>query len=138
MIFSGDDSNHNSGITGSQSFIMNLNNYSITSSIYYYCTAHSEMMGIFDYVESDPASDSGSGADAGADPESDGGAVVDPASDPESDGGAVADPESDPESAPEPAPTVIYVDGGNHNGTYGVSGFYNFFSDQGSAKNNNK
>ena len=157
LIFSGDDSNHNSGITGSQSFIMNLNNYSITSSIYYYCTAHSEMMGIFDYVESDPASDSGSGADAGADPESDGGAVVDPASDPESDGGAVADagadpesdggavvdpasdpesdggavadPESDPESAPEPAPTVIYVDGGNHNGTYGVSGFYNFFSD---------
>ena len=35
------DGNHNTGITGSESFIVNLNNYPVDSSIHYYCTAHS-------------------------------------------------------------------------------------------------
>ena len=38
LTFSG-DGNYSDGIVGSQSFVMDLNNYPTTSSIYYYCTS---------------------------------------------------------------------------------------------------
>ena len=56
LTFSG-DGNHNTGIIGSESFIVNLNNYPVNSSIHYYCTAHSEMRLEFTYesgTESEP------------------------------------------------------------------------------------
>ena len=34
---------HQQGIAGSQSFIVDLNNYPVGSPIYYYCTSHLEM-----------------------------------------------------------------------------------------------
>ena len=52
LTFSGDGYS-NLGIFGSQSFILNLNNLDPNSStIYYYCTAHSNMVGQFTYLES--------------------------------------------------------------------------------------
>ena len=51
------DGNHNTGITGSESFIMVFNNYPVGSSIHYYCTAHSGMRTQFTY-ESEQSSNS--------------------------------------------------------------------------------
>ena len=48
LTFTG-DINYMMGISGTQSFIVSLNNLPTSSPIYYYCTAHSNMISTFNY-----------------------------------------------------------------------------------------
>ena len=57
-----DDGTANSGITGSQSMSLIFSGLSEDDTVYYYCTAHSNMISTFNLVANTPQSDdSGTG-----------------------------------------------------------------------------
>ena len=56
LIFS-EDGNFDNGIVNSQSFIVDLSNLGVDDTIYYYCTSHAQMVGVFTldmYSEPEP------------------------------------------------------------------------------------